>query len=106
MFCSKCGSQITEGDFFCPNCGNQVRQNSQSVYSETVINESVNNKSVNNDPVYNEPINNEPINNEPINDRLANQQPYDMSQETVNGKLPYTESINPDDIDLSSIYPE
>ncbi len=34
MFCSKCGSQITDGALFCPNCGAAVEQNNNYYNTE------------------------------------------------------------------------
>lgn len=40
MFCSKCGSEIKEGDLFCGKCGNEIENESMKENKEVQENEN------------------------------------------------------------------
>ncbi len=76
MFCSKCGSQIKEGEMFCRNCGNGAMQqnNEQGSNMELVGYQPNNNQSSNMEPIGYQPNNNQSSNMGPIGYQPNNNQ--------------------------------
>jgi uncharacterized membrane protein YvbJ len=47
MFCSKCGTEISEGSLFCNKCGNRIIENIAEKQSEQNTSSNIDDKSIN-----------------------------------------------------------